>query len=110
MFVQGKRPALLVPVSRLEAFRARMRRAGYRPHLGHRVQRSGELGAWTRSLPSDRHVHVQEVAWSKSSVAVFAHTEPAGGLRHVWSALTDGANFPAGARTLRQDLRAAGWR
>lgn len=110
MFVQGKRPTLLVARGEsLERFRMAMRRAGYAPHTGHRYMREGEIGAWARDLPSGRHVHVQEVSWTHDRVAIFAHTEPADGIAHVISAIFDKANYPAGARTLRTDLRRHGF-
>jgi len=107
MFRQGKHPALVIGPERLLALQNALRRAGYAPHRGARFERKGEIAAWTRDLPDGRHVHLQEVAWTKGRIALFAHTEPATSnlLAHAWSALTDGANFSAGARTLRADLR-----
>jgi hypothetical protein len=109
MFAQGKKPTLLVPLAELERFRMTLRRAGYYPHTGHRYQRDGEIQAWTAELPESRHIHVQEVGWTRGHVAVFAHTEPAHGLLHAFSALTDRANYAAGSRKLRHDLKANGW-
>jgi hypothetical protein len=109
MFVQGKKPALVVPAEDVERLHMALRRAGYHPHTGHRYQRRGEVHAWAADLSGGRHIHVQEVAWNGGR-ALFAHTEPASGLAHVFSAVTDGANFAAGSRKLRADLRAQGWR
>lgn len=109
MFRQGKKPALVVPFTRLDDLRVVLRRADYHPHTGHRYQRDGELEAWSSDLPANRHVHVQFVSRDRD-VAVYAHTEPARGLAHVLSAVTDRANYAAGARKLRADLRRHGWR
>ena len=108
MFRQGQKPALVVPMLDIERFRMALRRAGYYPHTGHRYQRECELQAWTAPLRGGRHIHVQEVQ-RPTHIDVYAHTEAAHGLLHAFSALTDGANYAAGSRKLRGDLRIHGW-
>lgn len=109
-FAQGTHPALTLPTSEAQRLHMVLRRAGYEPHMGSRYLRKGELRAWTAPLRGGRHIHVQECAWTSGRLALFAHTEPASGLLHAWSAVTDGANFAAGSRKLRADLTANGWR
>jgi hypothetical protein len=110
MFAQGRRPAVVIPAKDAARARAALVRAGYESHTGARYRRAGEIQAFTSELPNGRHVHVQEVRWKGGRIAYFAHTEPATGLAHIWSALTDGANYSDGARKLRAAFRAAGFR
>ena len=108
-FKQGRRPTVVVSREHRRAFRGALLASGYEPHGGARVQREGEVQAWRAELPGGRQVHVQEVETEGGDVEVFAHTEPAGGLGHAVSALTDGASYSGGARVLRADLRRRGW-
>lgn len=91
----------------------RLERAGYRRHLGPRIQRLRELGAWKHEFVGDegdlRQIHVQCLRSGEGKGARlewYAHTEPAGwGLRHLFAALTDRVSYQHGARMLRETLK-----
>jgi hypothetical protein len=108
-FRQGDKPSLIVPKRLLGTFRNDLRGLGYVQHQTFRMTRENETMAWTKPIGRGRQVHVQEEP-EDGSILVFAHTEPEGtGIRHMISALFDHANFSAGSRVLRADLRSMGW-
>lgn len=111
-FKQGRKPALVLrTATERKKFRGALLSAGYEFHSGPRTTRDGEQQAWVADIGRGRQVHVQEVKRRNGTVAVFAHTEPAGyGLHHLVSALTDGASYSGGSRVLKADLRARGWK
>jgi hypothetical protein len=109
-FKQGVRPVLVVAKGSRKVFRGDLLSTGYKPHTGPRSKRGGEIQAWVNLIGRDRQVHVQEQLLDDGSIAVFAHTEPAGtGLEHLISAILDRASYSGGARVLLADLRSRGW-
>ncbi len=109
MFMAGRSPAFLSSEEEFGQIVRRLERKGYTRHLGPRIQRWTELGAWRRTLDdADRQIHVQCLRRQTDEGPVlewFAHTEPSGwGLRHLIAALTDRVSYQHGARILRDDL------
>lgn len=114
MFLAGRQPALESSEADFPAIVRRLERAGFSRHLGPRIQRLRELGAWKHEFLGEggerRQLHVQclrRTAPGKRPVLEwYAHTEPAGwGLRHLFAALTDGVSYQHGARMLRETLQ-----
>jgi hypothetical protein len=120
MFIQGKRPALILSGTP-EELRVQIERAvaalsaeGYVKHGGLRVTRRGELlalrncfypGGSEENRRTQYQNHVQLVAMPDDTVAIFGHIEPYGhGVAHLYSAVLDKADFAAGARMLRRHL------
>lgn len=110
-FKQGEKPALTFAKSKCSRFRGDLFACGYRLHTGPRIQRNGEIQAWIVDIGRGRQVHVQEVRRADGRVDVYAHTEPRGiGLAHALCAVFDCASYQGGARALKSDLRARGWK
>lgn len=128
MFVQGKRPAVVLSGTPVE-LRAAIERAvtalcaaGYVKHGGLRITRRGELLTLRNCFTPYPGVkegvkeggkllqnHVQLVAMPDDTVALFGHVEPYGhGLAHFVSAVCDKADFAAGAKMLRKVLQSFG--
>lgn len=109
-FKQGIEPVVVVAKDSRRVFRGDLFATGYRPHTGPRTTRDGEIQAWLKLIGSGRQVHVQEELLEDGSIAVFAHTEPAGaGIDHLFAAVFDRASYSGGARVLLADLRSRGW-
>lgn len=114
-FRQGKKPALRVPVKRLEALVISLMGAGYQEHDGRKVKLKSEVLTFRRRFVANgkrRQCHVQVIVTEDGKhLDVFAHTEPdmahlGDVFTHGFSAIMDHANYAAGARMLRQDLKA----
>lgn len=109
MFLAGRTPAIVSSPDEFSRIVGELERAGYKRHLGPRVQRWTELGAWRREISPGRQIHVQCLSTGgpeeERLLEWFAHTEPSGwGVRHLWAALTDGVSYQHGSRILREDV------
>lgn len=108
-FRQSPRPALAIDQADLRRLRGALLSLGYRPTSRPETRRPDQTGSWTRPAGDGREVHVQETTRA-GIVRLYAHTEPAGALAHLASAILDRPSWSAGSRQLRADLRALGWR
>jgi len=111
MVVEGKTPAVTTDIHEYPDVKRRLEAAGYRPRIVPGFKKEGEIETYVRDRPDlgNRWIHVQVVR-SGNRVEVYAHTEPSAEgdpLGHAAGVVTGDANYGAGARILRGDLRAA---
>jgi len=111
MVVEGKTPAVTTDADEYPDVRRRLEVAGYRPRIVPGFKKEGEKEPYVRDRPDlgNRWIHVQVVRNGKR-IEIYAHTEPSAEkdpLAHAAGVVTGDANYGAGARILRGDLRAA---
>lgn len=72
---QGVKPCVVVPKKLHRLLRGDLFALGYKPHVGPRSKRGGEIQAWVAPpLGSNRQIPVQEERLEDGDIAVFAHT------------------------------------